>query len=172
MGSANINDRSQRGDRDSEICLVVEDMDMIESTMNGEPYQVSRFATSLRRKLYRGLYDPSQEWRFIMLHITLPQQNTLVLWNLKSLMATLTLPDLCARHHIATQTRPMSPKMGWLLTHFLIGLSSYGMEQRRGTGRSSWSCLKLCRRILFGIGRVMMCTHILSFIPGFRWLTL
>lgn len=55
MGSANINDRSQKGDGDSEICLVVEDMDMIESTMNGEPYQVSRFASSLRRKLYRGM---------------------------------------------------------------------------------------------------------------------
>jgi phospholipase D1/2 len=54
MGSANINDRSQKGDGDSEICLVVEDMDMIESTMNGEPYNVSRFASSLRRKLYRG----------------------------------------------------------------------------------------------------------------------
>lgn len=31
---------------------------MLGSTMNGKPYQVSRFATSLRRKLYRGLYDP------------------------------------------------------------------------------------------------------------------
>lgn len=54
MGSANINDRSQKGDGDSEICLVVEDTDMIQSTMNGEPYDVSRFASSLRRKLYRG----------------------------------------------------------------------------------------------------------------------
>jgi phospholipase D1/2 len=37
MGSANINDRSQKGDGDSEIALVVEDTDEIESTMNGEP---------------------------------------------------------------------------------------------------------------------------------------
>jgi phospholipase D1/2 len=55
MGSANINDRSQKGDGDSEIALVVEDTDMIDSTMNGEFYPVSRFAASLRRKLYRGL---------------------------------------------------------------------------------------------------------------------
>jgi phospholipase D1/2 len=55
MGSANINDRSQKGNGDSEICLVVEDTDMIESTMDYEPYQVSRFAASLRRKLYRGM---------------------------------------------------------------------------------------------------------------------
>jgi phospholipase D1/2 len=36
MGSANINDRSMVGDRDSEIALVVEDQDMIDSTMAGE----------------------------------------------------------------------------------------------------------------------------------------
>lgn len=37
MGSANLNDRSQKGDGDSEIALVVEDQDMIDSTMDGQP---------------------------------------------------------------------------------------------------------------------------------------
>ncbi|KAJ7886537.1 hypothetical protein B0H14DRAFT_2498500 [Mycena olivaceomarginata] len=47
MGSANINDRSQKVcDGDSEIALVVEDGDMIRSTMNGKPYEVARFATT------------------------------------------------------------------------------------------------------------------------------
>ncbi|CCO28749.1 phospholipase D [Rhizoctonia solani AG-1 IB] len=61
MGSANINDRSQKGDGDSEIALVVEDTDEIESKMNGEPYMATRFAASLRRKLFRehlGLIEP------------------------------------------------------------------------------------------------------------------
>ncbi|TFL05257.1 phospholipase D/nuclease [Pterulicium gracile] len=61
MGSANINDRSQKGDGDSEICLVVEDDDMIETTMAGQRVKVSRFAATLRRKLYRehlGLIAP------------------------------------------------------------------------------------------------------------------
>ncbi|TCD64375.1 hypothetical protein EIP91_004206 [Steccherinum ochraceum] len=61
MGSANINDRSQKGDGDSEIALVVEDQDFIDSRMNGEPFLASRFASSLRRKLYRehlGLIPP------------------------------------------------------------------------------------------------------------------
>lgn len=35
LGSANFNDRSQRGDGDSEIALVVEDSDEIRSSMNG-----------------------------------------------------------------------------------------------------------------------------------------
>ncbi|KAG8962140.1 hypothetical protein FRC03_004555 [Tulasnella sp. 419] len=61
MGSANINDRSQKGDGDSEIALVVEDTDMIETTMDGRPYMAGRFAATLRRKLYRehlGLIPP------------------------------------------------------------------------------------------------------------------
>ncbi|TFK38573.1 phospholipase D [Crucibulum laeve] len=61
MGSANINDRSQKGDGDSEIALVVEDEDMIDATMDGQPYQVARFAATLRRKLFRehlGLIEP------------------------------------------------------------------------------------------------------------------
>jgi phospholipase D1/2 len=61
MGSANINDRSQKGDGDSEIALVVEDDDMINSSMNGVPYPVGRFAATLRRQLYKehlGLIPP------------------------------------------------------------------------------------------------------------------
>lgn len=63
-GSANLNDRSQLGYHDSEIAVVVEDPTPVESTMNGQPYQASRFATSLRRQLFRkhlGLL-PFQEW--------------------------------------------------------------------------------------------------------------
>ncbi|KAF9557909.1 phospholipase D/nuclease [Agrocybe pediades] len=61
IGSANINDRSQKGDGDSEIALVIEDDDMIRSTMDGESYDVSRFAATLRRQLYKehlGLIPP------------------------------------------------------------------------------------------------------------------
>jgi len=54
MGSANINDRSQRGDGDSEIALVVEDEEVLQTTMNGRPYAAAKFAATLRRRLYRG----------------------------------------------------------------------------------------------------------------------
>ncbi|KAF8530716.1 phospholipase D [Gautieria morchelliformis] len=53
MGSANLNDRSQKGDGDSEIALVVEDTDEIESRMDGRRHLATRFAATLRRKLYR-----------------------------------------------------------------------------------------------------------------------
>jgi hypothetical protein len=45
-----------QGNGDSEIALVVEDDDMINSTMNGVPFPVARFAATLRRQLYKGIY--------------------------------------------------------------------------------------------------------------------
>ncbi|EED15583.1 phospholipase PldA, putative [Talaromyces stipitatus ATCC 10500] len=62
-GSANINDRSQLGDRDSELAIVLEDTDMIDSTMNGQPYRAARLAATLRRHLWRehlGLLLPQE----------------------------------------------------------------------------------------------------------------
>lgn len=53
IGSANINERSQRGDRDSELACVIRDTDMIDSTMAGQPYQVGRFAHTMRVRLMR-----------------------------------------------------------------------------------------------------------------------
>lgn len=53
VGSANLNDRSQLGSHDSEIAVVIEDPTMIGSQMNGQPYQASKFAASLRRQIFR-----------------------------------------------------------------------------------------------------------------------
>jgi phospholipase D1/2 len=53
IGSANLNDRSLLGDHDSEIAVVVEDASSVASKMDSQPYAVSKFATTLRRKLFR-----------------------------------------------------------------------------------------------------------------------
>ncbi|CAM1500958.1 Fc.00g101200.m01.CDS01 [Cosmosporella sp. VM-42] len=53
IGSANINERSMLGSRDSECAAIVRDTDMIWSTMAGKPYQVGRFAHTLRLRLMR-----------------------------------------------------------------------------------------------------------------------
>lgn len=63
-GSANLNDRSQLGTHDSEIAVVIEDPEPVETYMNGQPYTASKFAASLRRQLWRkhlGLL-PDQRW--------------------------------------------------------------------------------------------------------------
>ncbi|CAG9939111.1 unnamed protein product [Clonostachys rosea f. rosea IK726] len=60
-GSSNLNDRSQRGDHDSELSIVMEDTRMVSSTMNGETFEAGYHATTLRRYLWRehlGLLPP------------------------------------------------------------------------------------------------------------------
>ena len=50
MGSANFNDRSMLGGRDSEIAVVIEDTEisMIHSTMGGKSVEVEEFSHGLR----------------------------------------------------------------------------------------------------------------------------
>lgn len=52
-GSSNINDRSQIGSHDSELAIVMEDANLLESTMNGKPFQAGYHAATLRRHLWR-----------------------------------------------------------------------------------------------------------------------
>ncbi|KPM38755.1 hypothetical protein AK830_g7800 [Neonectria ditissima] len=70
-GSANLNDRSQLGNHDSEIAVVIEDTTTVDSLMDGRRYKASRFAASLRRYIFRkhiGLIPdqrcdrPNQNW--------------------------------------------------------------------------------------------------------------
>ncbi|XP_061447126.1 phospholipase D2 isoform X2 [Rhineura floridana] len=53
IGSANINDRSLLGKRDSELAVLVEDTELMTSVMNGQAYQAGKFALSLRLDCFR-----------------------------------------------------------------------------------------------------------------------
>lgn len=59
IGSANLNDRSLLGDRDSEVCVVIRtSQDRINSVIDGLPTTVSKFAFDMRvtmMKMYLGL---------------------------------------------------------------------------------------------------------------------
>ncbi|XP_062341987.1 phospholipase D2 [Osmerus eperlanus] len=63
IGSANINDRSMLGSRDSELAVLVEDEERVPSTMDGEEYQAGPLALALRKDCFRLLTgadsDPS-----------------------------------------------------------------------------------------------------------------
>ncbi|KAA8548972.1 hypothetical protein F0562_000656 [Nyssa sinensis] len=52
IGSANINDRSLLGSRDSEICVLIEDKELVDSCMGGKPWKAGKFALSLRLSLW------------------------------------------------------------------------------------------------------------------------
>ncbi|KAF9966135.1 hypothetical protein BGZ70_003198 [Mortierella alpina] len=53
IGSANINDRSQSGFRDSEIAMIIEDQETVPSKMNGVEYQAGKMAHKLRTDLFK-----------------------------------------------------------------------------------------------------------------------
>ncbi len=52
-GSANINDRSLLGTRDSELAAVVHDTEFIDSVQNGKPVKVGKYGFSLRKKIFK-----------------------------------------------------------------------------------------------------------------------
>ena len=53
IGSANINERSLLGNRDSEVAAIIRDTDMIQSYMGGREYPVAKFAHNMRVRLMR-----------------------------------------------------------------------------------------------------------------------
>ncbi|KAK4425907.1 Phospholipase D zeta 1 [Sesamum alatum] len=52
MGSANVNDRSLLGSRDSEIGVLIEDKEFVNSSMGGNYWRAGKFASSLRISLW------------------------------------------------------------------------------------------------------------------------
>ncbi|CAF0825220.1 unnamed protein product [Brachionus calyciflorus] len=58
-GSANVNDRSMLGKRDSEIAAVVKDEELFQSVLDGQKVLVGKYANSLRKKIFKlhlGIY--------------------------------------------------------------------------------------------------------------------
>ncbi|XP_042370528.1 phospholipase D1-like, partial [Plectropomus leopardus] len=52
IGSANINDRSMLGKRDSEVAVIVEDSETVTSVMDGREYQAGKYALQLRLECF------------------------------------------------------------------------------------------------------------------------
>ncbi|XP_049912840.1 phospholipase D1 [Epinephelus moara] len=63
IGSANINDRSMLGKRDSEVAVIVEDSETVTAVMDGQPYQAGKYALQLRLECFKMILgahtDPS-----------------------------------------------------------------------------------------------------------------
>jgi hypothetical protein len=53
IGSANINDRSLIGNRDSEVALLIEDTEFMNGVLNKKVCQVGRFCSTLRQRLFK-----------------------------------------------------------------------------------------------------------------------
>jgi len=51
-GSANINDRSLLGNRDSEFCIVINDTEHEPGRLNGQSVIVGKFCSSWRKRIF------------------------------------------------------------------------------------------------------------------------
>lgn len=60
IGSANINDRSMRGSRDSELAVVIEDQIKVNVKINGEEVSVSEDIHSLRCTCFSQIFGLSE----------------------------------------------------------------------------------------------------------------
>lgn len=89
IGSSNINDRSLLGSRDSEIGVIIEDKEFVDSSMNGKPWKAGKFAHSLRCSLWcehLGLHlgevsqilDPVVEATYKDLWLATAKENTAI----------------------------------------------------------------------------------------------
>ncbi|XP_037322952.1 phospholipase D2 [Pungitius pungitius] len=61
IGSANINDRSMLGNRDSEMAVFVEDEDRVLSLMGGQEYQAGPLTLALRKECFSVLVGASSD---------------------------------------------------------------------------------------------------------------
>lgn len=57
MGSANINDRSMMGERDSEIAMVFQDKNTVPGILDGKPHNYPAYSHNFRKKLFMNTYD-------------------------------------------------------------------------------------------------------------------
>uniref|UniRef100_A0A3B3ZJM3 Phospholipase n=1 Tax=Periophthalmus magnuspinnatus TaxID=409849 RepID=A0A3B3ZJM3_9GOBI len=55
IGSANINDRSMLGKRDSEVAVIVQDSETVPSVMDGQTYEAGPYALNLRLECFRTI---------------------------------------------------------------------------------------------------------------------
>ncbi|KAM0821512.1 hypothetical protein ACQ4PT_072157 [Festuca glaucescens] len=89
IGSANINDRSLLGSRDSEIAVVIEDKEVVNSKMDGRHWEAGKFSLSLRLSLWaehlglhRGevshIMDPMDDSTFKNIWMATAKTNTMI----------------------------------------------------------------------------------------------
>ncbi|KAJ7996025.1 hypothetical protein DPEC_G00232800 [Dallia pectoralis] len=66
IGSANINDRSMLGSRDSELAVLVEDEERVPSVMGGVEYQAGPLTLALRKECFRVLLGADSDHQIEM----------------------------------------------------------------------------------------------------------
>jgi phospholipase D1/2 len=69
LGSANINDRSMLGKRDSEVAVIIEDSETVTAVMDGHEYQAGRYALALRLECFRYTHTHTHIYTYTHTHL-------------------------------------------------------------------------------------------------------
>ncbi|XP_044144525.1 phospholipase D1 isoform X2 [Bufo gargarizans] len=122
IGSANINDRSMMGKRDSEMAVIIQDTATVHSVMDGEAYEAGKFALSLRMHCFRlllgclndqsiNIQDPISDKFFKEVWVATAARNTTIFDKVFRCLPSdevqnfFHLPDFLAKPALATQDR-------------------------------------------------------------------
>lgn len=123
-GSANINDRSMLGKRDSEVAVIVEDSEKVPSVMDGREYEAGAYALQLRLECFRCVWmnflNIVEKWFHLI------EWKSFILSHVNLLFLPLSEQDCPWRPHWH-QYRPVWPHQRSLLQG---GVDDHGWPQR------------------------------------------
>uniref|UniRef100_A0A3Q3M8R6 Phospholipase n=1 Tax=Mastacembelus armatus TaxID=205130 RepID=A0A3Q3M8R6_9TELE len=108
IGSANINDRSMLGNRDSELAVFVEDEERVPSIMGGQEYQAGPLTLALRKECFSVLVGASSD-PSINIDDPISDEFFFLVWN-ASAKLNATIYDKvfkCLPHNIVHNTREL-----------------------------------------------------------------
>ncbi|XP_010464093.1 PREDICTED: phospholipase D zeta 2-like [Camelina sativa] len=160
IGSSNINDRSLLGSRDSEIGVVIEDKEFVESSMNGVKWMAGKFSYSLRCSLWSehlGLHpgemkiieDPIKEATYKDLWMATAKKNTDIY---DQVFSCIPNEHIRSRTALRENMSLIKDKLG----HTTIDLG-IAPEKLKPCGSDSWERLKETRGHLVCFPLQFMC---------------
>ncbi|KAM4693728.1 phospholipase D1 isoform 1-T2 [Discoglossus pictus] len=137
IGSANINDRSMMGKRDSEMAVIIQDTETVPSVMDGEVYQAGKFALSLRMHCFRlilgclndlsvNIQDPVSDKFFKEVWVATSARNTTIFDKVfrclpsDEIHTLVNLRDFLAKPGLATQDRVKAQEELQRIRGFLV----------------------------------------------------
>ncbi|KAL1211749.1 Phospholipase D zeta 2 [Cardamine amara subsp. amara] len=160
IGSSNINDRSLLGSRDSEIGVVIEDKEFVESSMNGVKWMAGKFSHSLRCSLWsehlglqagemKNIDDPIKDATYKDLWMATANKNTNIY---DQVFSCIPNEHIRSRTALRQNMSLLKDKLG----HTTIDLG-IAPEKLKPCGSDSWDKLKETRGHLVCFPLQFMC---------------
>ncbi|XP_053566112.1 phospholipase D1 [Bombina bombina] len=146
IGSANINDRSMLGKRDSEMAVIIQDTEHVPSIMDGEVYQAGKYALSLRMHCFRmilgclndpniNIQDPVSDKFFKEVWVATSARNTTIFEKVFRCLPSdevhnfVNLRDFVTKSALATQDRQKAQEELQRIRGFVVQFPFFFLEE-------------------------------------------